>query len=70
MSFRMIIPCIAVVLSAMPKTDCFFVERLSTVIQPQCNEEIRISKLRANNNEHKSFFLQSDSFAESVLAGN
>jgi len=52
----------------MPKTDCFFVERLSTVIQPQCNEEIRISKLRANNNEHKSFYLQSDNFAESVLA--
>lgn len=70
MQLRTIIPCIALVLSAIPRTDCFYVERLSSVIQPQCNREIQRSRTLTKNNAHTTFYLQSDSFDESVLSGN
>ena len=65
--------CIVIMSICIPHFHCFYIERLLSERTLACNSDIQTSKSvheLGDAYSHKTFYLESDSHSESVLAGN
>ena len=64
--------CIVIMTICIPQFNCFYTERFFRERQLACNVDIQTSKSvhESETYSHKTFYLESDSHSNSVLAGN